>query len=149
MISISLDPGGMSQAANAFAVGLDARVREGFELTLESIAARAKQTSSFVDRTGALRNSIMSAGVEGSLNDPGGLVGTVSFAATSERKLRRKRGGKRRSMGGGAFYGVFLEYGTRSIKERRFIRDAIDAEDGAFIADAVRATFQAAGFEVA
>lgn len=148
MISISLDQDGLSLAASVFGRTLEDRLREGFDLTLESIAARAKQTSSFVDRTGLLRQSIQSDGVTGGLSEPDGLVGTISFGATSERTLRKKRGGSRRRMSGGAFYGVFLEYGTRHIKERRFIRDAIDAEDGMFIEDAVRAAFESAGFEV-
>jgi hypothetical protein len=134
VISIALDSDGISQAASSFERTLDDYVRAGLEMTLESIAVRAKQTTTFVDRTGALRNSIQSDGVTGALNDGEGLIGTVSYAATSPK---------------GAFYGSFLEYGTRFIKERRFIRDAIDAEDGAYLEDAVRAAFESAGFEVA
>ena len=148
MIDISLDAGGIEQAADLFGRSLEDNLRAGFEMTLESIAARAKQTTTFVDRTGALRNSIQSDGVTGGLNEPDGLVGTVSFGATSERAMRKKRGGSRRRMSGGVPYGVFLEYGTIHINEKRFIRDAIDAENGAFLEDAVRATFADAGFEV-
>jgi hypothetical protein len=123
-------------------------VHDAFEMTLESIAVRAKATHSFVDRTGALRQSIRSDGVDGSLDSPRGLVGTVSYAATSERARRRSGTTRRRRATGGKFYGVFLEYGTRHIKERRFIRDAIDAEDGDLIEDAISATFRDAGFAV-
>lgn len=133
MIAIDLDPSGLERAAGSFGDRLDGFVRQGFEMTLESIAARAKETTTFIDLTGALRNSIQSDGVTGALSDPNGMIGTVSYAATSE---------------GGAFYGVFLEYGTRYIKERRFIRDAIDAENGSYLEDAVRAAFESAGFEV-
>jgi hypothetical protein len=148
VIGISLESDGLLRSASVFERTLEDRLREGFEMTLESIAARAKQTTTFVDRTGLLRQSIQSDGVTGGLNEPDGLVGTVSFGATSERTLRRKRGGSRRRMSGGAFYGVFLEYGTVHIKEKKFIRDAIDADDGMFIEDAVRAAFESAGFEV-
>lgn len=148
MISISLDTQGLSNAAGGFSGRVDGYLRAGLEMTLESIAARAKQTTTFVDRTGALRNSIQSDGVAGSWNDPDGLVGTVSFGATSARTLRKKRGRTRRSMGGGAPYGLFLEYGTVHITERRFIRDAIDAEGGQYLEDAVRRAFEEVGFEV-
>lgn len=133
MIGVSVDGSGLARAAGDFERTLDGYVRQGLEMTLESIAARAKQTTTFVDRTSALRQSIQSDGVTGALSDPEGLSGTISYAATSPQ---------------GAFYGAFLEYGTRFIKERRFIRDAIDAEDGAYLEDAVRAAFESAGFEV-
>lgn len=148
MIAISLDPGGMHRATSQLAERLDRRMREGFEMALESIAARAKQTTSFVDRTSALRNSIQSDGVEGSIEDREGLVGTISFAATSERRATKKRGGTRRRMAGGKYYGVYIEFGTRHLKERRFVRDAIDAEDGVMLEDAIASAFRDAGFEV-
>lgn len=109
---------------------MDDRLRQGLELTCESIAARAKQTRTYVDRTGALRNSTMSDGVTGTA---GNLVGIVSFAATSKA---------------GRQYGVDLEFGTRRIKERRFVRDAIDAENGDLLEGAMKAAFRDAGFEV-
>lgn len=133
MIGVAVDGTGLVGASDNFERTLEGYVRQGLEMTLESIAARAKQTTTFVDRTTALRNSIQADGVTGALADPEGLVGTVSYAATSPQ---------------GAYYGAFLEYGTRFIKERRFIRDAIDAENGSYLEDAVRAAFEAAGFEV-
>lgn len=149
MLAISLDASGLERGADSFGSLLERRMREGLELTLESIAARAKQTKTFVDRTGALRNSIMADGVEGSLSAPDGLVGTVSFGATSERALRKKRGGKRRRMSGGFPYGLSQEYGSSNgVKEKRFIRDAIAAETGDLIEGAVGAAFRDAGFEV-
>jgi hypothetical protein len=148
VIGIDVDSSGLERAASTFEKSLEDHLRGGLEMTLESIAARAKQTQTFVDRTGALRNSIQSDGVTGALSDASGLVGTVSYAATSERASRKKRGGSRRHMSGGEFYGAFLEYGTSRIKERRFIRDAIDAEDGGYLEDAVRGAFESAGFEV-
>ncbi|HMJ15744.1 MAG TPA: HK97 gp10 family phage protein [Polyangiaceae bacterium] len=149
MIAISLDPSGLHRAVQRLADRFDELVREGLEATCESIAARAKTTSSFVDRTGALRNSIQSEGVTGGLGDAGGMVGIVSFAAVSERKLRKKRGNARRGMGGGFPYGLALELGTKTgIKARLFITQAIDAEDSTLIEGAVRAGFVAEGFEV-
>lgn len=131
MIDIKLEVETLAQAFSQLGEGgLSASVRRGLEATLESIAARAKQTPTFVDRTDALRNSIQSAGVEGSGLD---LTGTVSFAATSERGFR---------------YGVALEFGTRHIRERRFIRDAIDAEDGDLIEASLAADLRRLGFEV-
>jgi hypothetical protein len=149
VIAISLDPSGLHRAAQHLADRFDALVREGLEATCESVAARAKTTSSFVDRTGALRNSIQNDGVTGGLGDAGGMVGVVSFAAVSERKLTKKRGRTRRSMGGGFPYGIALELGTKTgIKARLFITQSIDAEDGSLIESAVRAGFVAEGFEV-
>lgn len=146
MIAISLDSDGLHHAAQDLANRIDDGLRRGFEASLERIAARAKQTTQFTDRTGHLRNSIQSDGVSGGGGQP--LVGTVSFAATSARTLRKKRGNTRRSTGGGVPYGIFLEFGTVHIRERRFIRDAIDAEDGSLIESSLRATFRNSGFEV-
>lgn len=148
MLTVSFDAAGLDRAMEAFTAQLPQNVHDAFEMTLESIVVRAKATNTFVDRTGALRNSIRSDGVEGSLDSPHGLVGSVSYAATSEKTRRRSRSTGRRRTTGGKFYGVFLEYGTRYIKERRFIRDAIDAEDGDLIQDAIAATFRDAGFAV-
>jgi hypothetical protein len=131
VIVIDLDAGGLSRAFGQMSDSVESGVRRGLEATLESIAARARQTATFTDRTGALRNSIQSDGVTGS-----GLSidGVVSFAATSER---------------GYPYGLALEFGTsRGIRERRFIRDAIDQEDGDLIEDSLAASLRAIGFEV-
>jgi hypothetical protein len=125
---------------------LTLRLKQGLDLTLESIAARAKQTTTFTDRTGALRNSIQSDGVQEEGDD---LVGIVSFAATSEAKLRKKRGNTRRSMGKGYLYGLAQEFGTRTgVREKRFIRDAIDDEDGEILESAMARAFRDCGFEV-
>lgn len=142
MISISLDPGGLHRANNAFLRVLDHRIEQGLDATLESIAARAKQTTKFTDRTSALRNSIQSDGATGSFV-AGRMEGVVSYAARSEK---------------GYLYGAALEYGTaprtsfrgfnRGITEKRFIRDAIDQEFGGFLEQAVGAAFRDAGFEV-
>jgi hypothetical protein len=144
MINVSLDHGGLHRALNAISDRLDARLSEGLDATLESIAARAKQTTKFVDRTGALRNSIQSDGVTGEFGSSSGLIGTVSFAATAQPSGRRGRRSR-----AGYQYGLALEFGTRTgIRERRFIRDAIDAEDGQFIEDAIGNAMRDAGFEV-
>jgi hypothetical protein len=130
MIVIDIDDFGLQGAFAQAAAGLEASVRQGMEMTLESIAARARETPTFVDRTAALRNSIQSDGVEGSGLD---LTGVVSFAATNGR---------------GDFYGGYLEYGTRYIRERRFVRDAIDMEDGSLIESAIAAGLRKSGFAV-
>lgn len=147
MISISLDPGGMHRALSQLSTQVDRHLREGLEATLESIAARAKQTTTFVDRTGLLRNSIRSEGAQGSFFG-GQMTGSIGFGATAGdaaraagRKLRRGRGFQ---------YGLAQEFGTRTgVREKRFIRDAIDAEGSEFLEDAVANAFRAAGFEVA
>lgn len=146
MIEISLDTSALEQATSLVGAVFERQVRGGFELMLESIAARAKQTTSFTDRTGALRNSIQSDGVTGTIES--GLVGTISFAASSGAGVRRSRKSGRRRKTRGAYYGVFLEFGTRYISERRFIRDAIDAEDGQVLEDAIESAFRISGFEV-
>ena len=132
MITVSLDPGGLHRALNEFGAKLDVHLARGLEATLESIAATAKQTTTFTDRTGALRNSIQSEGVQGSFwNDR--MVGTIGFGA----------------MNRGFPYGLAQEYGSKTgVREKRFIRDAIDAEFGDFLEDAVAAAFREAGFEV-
>jgi hypothetical protein len=108
------------------------RVEDGLELTLESIASRARQTTTYVDRTSALRNSTQSDGVTGSFS--GELEGVVSFAARSNR---------------GYLYGLAQEFGTRKgVREKRFVRDAIDAENGDLIEGAMAQAFREAGFDV-
>lgn len=133
------------------------RIEDGLELTLESIANRAKQTTTYIDRTTALRNSTQSDGVTGSFS--GGLEGVVSFAARSKR---------------GYLYGLAQEFGTtvyrgnaserniarqvdaafgiqrrkNGVREKRFIRDAIDAENGDLIESAMAQAFREAGFDV-
>lgn len=146
MITLVVDAQGFQAAMVQLQSSLELRIRQGLELTLESIAARAKQTTTFTDRTGNLRNSIQSDGVR---EEGDAMVGIVSFAATSEAKLRKKRGNKRRSMGGGYFYGLAQEFGTKNgVREKRFIRDAIDAEDGDILESALGRAFRDAGFEV-
>lgn len=146
MIQVSLDPGGFHRAAQQLADRIDDGLRMGMEATMESIAARAKQTTTFTDRTGALRNSIQSDGVTGGGGAP--FVGVVSFAAVSTPSARTRSGRKRRAGAVGAQYGIFLEMGTVHIRERRFIRDAIDEEDGDLIEGALSAVFVGTGFEV-
>lgn len=132
MISVGLDGSGLDAALSRLEAALNRQVQAGLEATLESIAARAKQTTTFVDRTSQLRNSIRSEGVTGSYTGED-IEGTIGFAARSPR---------------GYPYGMALEYGTRHIRERRFVRDAIDAELGNFLEDGLRRAFEAAGFEV-
>ncbi len=142
MIGISLDTGGLHRANQLLLAKLDTHVAAGLEATLESIAARAKQTTKFVDRTGLLRNTIQSDGVKGSFLG-NKMEGVVSFAARSSK---------------GYLYGAALEYGTkprtsfsgvnRGITERRFMRDAVEQEFGKFVEHAIGAAFRAAGYEV-
>lgn len=132
MISFDLDATTFDAALSRLEGALNRHVQAGLGATLEAIAARAKQTTTFVDRTSALRNSIRSEGVTGSYTSDD-LEGSIGFAARSPA---------------GYPYGVALEYGTRHIRERRFVRDAIDAELGGFLEDGLRRAFEAAGFEV-
>ena len=137
MISFRLDPSGLTQATSRLEAALDRHVKQGLEATLESIAARAKQTTTFVDRTSALRNSIQSEGVTGSYLAED-ITGTVGFGAMSSS-----------GRGRGYPYGLAQEYGaSNGVREKRFIRDAIDAELGEFLEDGLREAFRAAGFEV-
>jgi hypothetical protein len=151
-----IDASGFERAVAELPGRLDVRLREGLDLTCEAIAARARETTTFVDRSGLLRSSIQNAGVTGT---PEELVGIVSFAARSDQ---------------GALYGVFLEFGThqgarsiskrqerreagarftgprqrKGIKARRFIRDAVDAQDGSLIEGSMGAAFRDSGFGV-
>jgi hypothetical protein len=147
---------GLESALEALPGRMDVRLREGLDLTCEAIAARARQTSTFVDRTGLLRSIIQNAGVTDEGDE---LVGVVSFAARSDH---------------GYLYGLALEFGThqgaravskrqqrresgprfkgprqkKGIKARRFIRDSIDQQDGALLQGALGAAFADAGFTV-
>lgn len=145
MISISLDTNGLHRALNEFGTRLDGHLAKGLEATLESIAARAKQTTTFVDRTGTLRNSIQSEGVTGSFWSDR-MVGTIGFGATAGQAANAA--GRNLRKGRGHFYGLDQEYGTRTIHEKRFVRDAIDAEFGGFLEDSIANAFREAGFEV-
>lgn len=132
MISAVFDSEGFDRALATLADRMGPRVEDGLALTLEGIANRARQTTTYVDRTSALRNSTQSAGVTGALS--GELEGAVSFAARSKR---------------GYLYGLAQEFGTRTgVHEKRFIRDAIDAENGDLIEGAMAQAFRDAGFDV-
>lgn len=130
MIDVVFDVSGLEQAFSSLEGSLDRRLRQGFEAQLEAIAARAKQTTTFVDRAGLLRNSIISDGVQGDL--AGGMTGVISFAAANN----------------GFYYGVIQEFGGRHISEKRFIRDAIEAEGTTLIEAAINQAYKDAGFEV-
>lgn len=146
MIEITLDTSGLERALRVLGASLERYVEQGFETTLESIASRAKQTTTFVDRTGLLRNSIRSEGVSGDYFGRG-LVGTIGFAATAGQAA--SMAGRKLRKGRGFFYGLAQEFGTKNgVREKRFIRDAIDAQGPEAIEDALRAAFRRAGFEV-
>lgn len=132
MITAVFDTDGLDRALAKLAERMGPRASEGLDLTLEAIAARAKQTTTYTDRTGLLRNSTMSDGVTGTLDTE--LSGIVSFAARSPK---------------GYLYGLAQEFGTkRGVREKRFIRDAIAAQDGHLIESAIGAAFRDAGFQV-
>jgi hypothetical protein len=133
VIHLEFDVDGLEEALAAVPARLEVRLPHGLDLTLDEIAARARQTTTYVDRTSALRNSTQNAGVTGSASTE--LVGIVSFAARGKR---------------GYLYGLAQEFGTRKgVKEKRFIRDAIDAQDGAQLEASLGAAFRDCGFEVA
>jgi hypothetical protein len=132
VISAVFDAAGFDRAMATLVVRMGPRVEDGLSLTLESIANRARQTTTYVDRTSLLRNSTQSDGVTGSFS--GELEGVVSFAARSKK---------------GYLYGLAQEFGTRTgVREKRFIRDAIDAENGDLIESAMAEAFREAGFDV-
>lgn len=122
---------GLEQAMAALPGRIDARAREGLDLTCEAIAARARQTTTYTDRSGMLRASTQNAGVRQEGDD---LVGVVSFAARSDR---------------GHLYGLDQEFGNRrGVREKRFIRDAIEEQDGRLLEGSLAAAFKDAGFNV-
>ena len=146
MIQISLDPSGLHHALSDLGAHMDRFVVEGFQVTLESIAARAKQTTTFTDRTGLLRQSIQSDGVEGSFFGDG-LIGTLGFGATAGEAAARR--GRKLRRGRGFKYGLAQEFGSSNgVREKRFMRDAIAAEGPELLEDAVARAFRQAGFEV-
>lgn len=157
MITLELDVSGLEQALAEMPRRLDVRLPQGLDATCEEIAARARQTTTYTDRTGLLRQSTQNAGVTGSAR--GELVGVVSFAARSRDGYlyglaqefgthagRRERTAKQIKRESGArFKGPRQRNG---IKAKRFIRDAVDAQDGALLESALGAAFRDAGFEV-
>jgi hypothetical protein len=156
VIVAEFDASGLERALAELPARVALRAREGLDATAEAIAARARQTTTYKDVTGALRASTQNAGVEGSGED---LSAVVSFAARSSR---------------GHLYGASLEFGTHAgartrtkkqerreagarfkgprqrsgIQARKFIRDAIDAQDGSYLEAALGAALRDAGFIV-
>lgn len=124
MINATFEGARFADALEALPARMRTRLREGMEATCESIAARARQTTTYRDRTGLLRQSTQAAGVEQSGDS---LVGIVSFAARSKQ---------------GFPYGVVVN------RTRRFIEDAIAQQDGRFLESALGAAFRDAGFKV-
>lgn len=91
------------------------------------VAATAKGTSKFNDRDGHLRRSIR--GGEPYYSAQGGL-GIDVIAGSSE-----------------VFYGVYLEFGTKTIAPMRFMRDALaehERDIGTILGAAVSKAFQQA-----
>ena len=130
MINAVFEAGGLDDALGAFQSRINVRLREGLEATCEAIAARARQTTTYKDRTGLLRASTQSAGVE---QNGANLEGIVSFAARSKR---------------GFLYGLALNDGTIHIRAKKFIDDAVAAQDGSLIEASLGAAFRDAGFTV-
>jgi hypothetical protein len=132
VIIVEFDTDALNQSLATLPGRLDARLREGLESTCEAIAARARGTTTYQDRTGALRASTQSAGTVSVGSE---LVGTVSFAARSKR---------------GYLYGLVQEFGNKvpGIHAKKFIRDAIDAQDGVILEGSLGAAFEDAGFTV-
>lgn len=114
----------LSNALDQLPARISARSREGLDATCEAIAARARQTTTYRDVTGLLRQSTQNAGVEGSGDE---LVGIVSFAARSKQ---------------GFLYGVVVN------ARGQFIEDAIAAQDGALLEGSLASAFRDCGFLV-
>ena len=130
-MSITYVSAALEDAVGDLPERMSIRLREGLEATCEAIAARARQTTTFKDRTSLLRRSIQESGVVVAGDE---LQGVVSFAARSKR---------------GYPYGAAQEFGTRNgVREKRFIRDAIDAQNGDLLESAMGAAFRDAGFTV-
>jgi hypothetical protein len=131
VIEVSFESDGLMRALEELPGRIQARAREGIDATCEAIAARARETTKYKDQSGLLRSSTQNAGVSGDSTE---LVGVVSFAARSPR---------------GYLYGLAQEYGTRTgVTEKRFIRDAIDAQTSDLFESAIARAFKDAGFGV-
>jgi hypothetical protein len=134
MISAVFDTDDLVAAIQSLSSNLGRAVSRGMNATTVRIARNAKILGGqrFQDQTGALRNSIESEPPTGSLR-AGTLTGWVGMAASHNFH----------------FYGLSQEYGTRNgVTEKRFMRDAMDAETGDLIEDAMAQAFRDAGFEV-
>lgn len=102
----TLDASEVTAALNRLDVQLDALLPAWMRQSLDAIAATARETSSFTDRSGALRNSIGRGpnGVFESASNADGISGAV---------------------GTGVAYGAHLEFGTRAHFVKPRLRTAL------------------------
>lgn len=80
MLVITLEVEALLGSLEHFDRALDHRLGVWMQQALDDVAARAKQTTTFTDRTGALRASIGTSGPEGSWSGAG-LSGEVAAGA--------------------------------------------------------------------
>lgn len=139
MIRFEFHAEDVDKAMGAARDGLRRELPKGLELMLDAIASRARGDHGYVDRSGNLTASTQSAGIAGDID--AGLVGIVAFAAKSKSSPKYPTG---------YLYGLVQEHGTRDgrVKGKKFITNAVKAQDATPLTDAMKRAFRGAGFSV-
>lgn len=139
MIVFELNADSLADAMGAARANMAQELPRGLDMLLEAVAARARSTHGYKDRSGNLTASTMSAGHAGDLAS--GLTGTVSFAARSKSS---------RKYPSGYLYGLVQEHGTRDgrVPATKFVTNALEAQSAEPLEDALRRAFVSAGFAV-
>lgn len=106
MIVGELDVSEVTAALTRLDEQLDALLPQWMRQSLDAIAATARETTSFTDRTGALRNSIG--------RGPGGVY-----------EVEEGVDGITGAVGTGVAHGAFLEFGTKAHMVRPRLRTAL------------------------
>lgn len=136
---------------------MDENLRDAARLGLERVATRARQTTTFKDRSGAGRRSIQAGPVSGSFLH-GDLHGEVAagmpymtFLELGTRdhfvRPRNPRGALRWAVPGG--FAFSRGHRVRGIQAKRFMADALDASFAEIVGDvqkAVELSFAQEGF---
>ena len=129
MISVHIDAAGLMAACAEAETQIATQVRRAVDLGSHMIAATARKTNRYNDRSGHLRASTTTAPVETSGDV---ITGTAQAGASSI-----------------VFYAKFIEDGTRNIAPRKFMAAAAEENQAAIegvVADSIELALLNAGF---
>lgn len=130
-VTLRFDALALDSAADRLLPALDRELHTAMQLSADAIAAEARTTTSFKDRSGNLRASIQPGPVEGRFSTGDLRVDVLAGGAFS-----------------GVRYAEFVEFGTDRMVGRRFLRDALDTifpRATEIIQDAVQLAIEEAG----
>lgn len=94
------------------------------DLTQKQVSAAAKAGAKYIQKKAKEKAPVS---LDGSHGRPKGFL-KKSIKIKAEKSKTKGKKVYTVGIGGGAFYGVFLEYGTKKIKARPFLRPALDNE---------------------